>query len=118
MVHIEADQIVIATGGHPFIPDVVAHAGVDFHTSDTIMWIDELPASMVILGGGSVAAEFAHVFSSLGVQIHIVTKPRRWLETLSMRKSLGASLPKWRDNGTSTSAAPSPGFRRVPEVSP
>jgi len=81
-VHIEADQIVIATGGHPLIPDVVMRAGVDFHTSDTIMWIDELPASMVILGGGCVAAEFAHVFSSLGVQIHIVTKASTLLETL------------------------------------
>jgi hypothetical protein len=37
---------------------------------------------MVILGGGSVAAEFAHVFSSLGVQIHIVTKAPTLLETL------------------------------------
>jgi len=81
-VHIAADQIVIATGGHPSIPDVVENAGIEFHTSDTIMWIDKLPASMVILGGGSVAAEFAHVFSSLGVQIHIVTKASTLMETL------------------------------------
>jgi len=81
-VHIEADQIVIATGGHPSVPDVVENAGIDFHTSDTVMWIDKLPASMVILGGGSVAAEFAHVFSSLGVQIHIVTKASTLVETL------------------------------------
>jgi mycothione reductase len=81
-VHIEADQIVIATGGQPSIPEAVTRAGVDFHTSDTIMWIDQLPASLVILGGGSVAAEFAHVFSSLGVQIRIVTKASTLVETL------------------------------------
>ena len=80
--HIEADQIVIATGGHPSVPDVVTNAGVDFHTSDTIMWIDKLPSSLVILGGGSVAAEFAHVFSSFGVQIHIVTMASTLVETL------------------------------------
>jgi mycothione reductase len=80
-VRVEADQIVIATGGRPSIPAVVRNSGVDFHTSDTIMWMDELPASMVILGGGSVAAEFAHVFSSLGVDITVVTIASTLLET-------------------------------------
>ncbi|GAB3495582.1 mycothione reductase [Flexivirga sp.] len=71
---VTADQIVIATGAHSFVPEVVSQAGVPFHTSDTIMRIDELPASMVILGGGFIAAEFAHVFSALGVQVHIVNR--------------------------------------------
>jgi mycothione reductase len=79
---IEADQIVIATGGRPSVPEVVTNSGIGFHTSDTIMWIDELPASMVILGGGNVAAEFAHIFSSLGVEIHIVTVASTLVETL------------------------------------
>lgn len=55
-VRIEADQIVIAAGGRPSVPEVVTNSGIDFHTSDTIMWLDALPASMVILGGGYVAA--------------------------------------------------------------
>ncbi len=70
---IRAEQIVIATGGRPSIPDVVTKAGIDFYTSDTIMWIDTLPDSMGILGGGYVAAEGAHVFSSFGVEVTIVT---------------------------------------------
>ncbi len=81
-VHIAADQIVIATGGRPFVPAVVRSADVEFHTSDTIMWIEELPASMVILGGGYVAAELAHVFSSLGVDITLVTMAPSLVETL------------------------------------
>jgi mycothione reductase len=81
-VRIEADQIVIATGGRPSVPEVVTNSGIDYHTSDTIMWLDALPASMVILGGGYVAAEFAHVFSSLGVEIHIVTVAPTLLESL------------------------------------
>jgi mycothione reductase len=81
-VRIEADQIVIATGGRPSVPEVVTNSGIDFHTSDTIMWLEALPASMVILGGGYVAAEFAHVFSSLGVEIHIVTVASTLLESL------------------------------------
>ena len=71
------------------MPEVVTSSGIDFHTSDTIMWLDVLPASMVILGGGCVAAEFAHVFSSLGVEIHIVTVASTLLE-MPRRRNLEA----------------------------
>jgi mycothione reductase len=81
-VHIGADQIVLATGSRPSVPEIVVQSGITFYTSDTIMWIDELPSSMVILGGGHVAAEFAHVFSSLGVAIQIVTVGETLLEAL------------------------------------
>jgi mycothione reductase len=79
---IEAEQIVIATGGHPAIPPVVENAGVEFHTSDTILRLDTLPASMVILGGGYIAVELAHVFSSFGVDIHIVERAATLIEAL------------------------------------
>ncbi|AKU16229.1 mycothione reductase [Luteipulveratus mongoliensis] len=71
---VTADQIVVAAGGHANVPEVVQASGVPFHTSDTIMRIDELPASMVIVGGGFISAEFAHVFSALGVDVRIVTR--------------------------------------------
>ncbi len=64
---ITADRIVLATGSRPSIPDVVTASGVPFHTSDTIMRIDELPERIAILGGGYIATEFAHVFSAFGV---------------------------------------------------
>ncbi len=79
---IEAEQIVIATGGRPSVPPVVTASGVPFHTSDTIMRLDDLPASMVILGGGYVAVEFAHVFSSLGVGVHVVEMASSLLSAL------------------------------------
>ncbi|MDQ2812826.1 MAG: mycothione reductase [Actinomycetota bacterium] len=81
-VRISADRIVLATGARPVVPPVIADSGVGFHTSDTIMRIDELPARMVIVGGGYVAAEFAHVFSSLGVGISVVALAPRLLEAL------------------------------------
>ena len=76
---ITADRIVLATGARPVVPPAIAEAGVGFHTSDTIMRIDELPARMVIVGGGYVAAEFAHVFSALGVDVRLVTRGPRLL---------------------------------------
>ncbi|MFX0539204.1 mycothione reductase [Ornithinimicrobium sp. Y1847] len=74
---ITGDQIVIATGSRPTVPHVISEAGVSFHTSETVMRIDELPASMVIVGGGVIAAEFAHVFAALGVDITVVARSGR-----------------------------------------
>jgi mycothione reductase len=69
-----ADQIVLATGSRATVPDVVAESGVPFHTSDTIMRIDDLPESLVVLGGGFIAAEFAHVFSAFGVHTTVLAR--------------------------------------------
>lgn len=69
-----AEQVVIAAGSRAMVPDAIAHCGVDFHTSDTIMRIPELPRHLVIIGGGFVAAEFAHIFSSLGSQITLILR--------------------------------------------
>ena len=52
----------------------------DYHTSDTIMRIGDLPEHLVIVGGGFVAAEFAHVFSSLGTPCH-AGHPRQHIVT-------------------------------------
>jgi mycothione reductase len=78
---ITADRIVVATGARPAVPPVVAESGAAFHTSDTIMGIDELPASMVIVGGGYVAVEFAHIFSCLGVAVRMVEMAPRLIGT-------------------------------------
>jgi mycothione reductase len=71
---VTADQIVLATGARPVIPAPIAESGVSYHTSDTVMRLDELPASMIIVGGGYIAAEFAHLFSGLGVSVRVVSK--------------------------------------------
>lgn len=69
-----ADQVVIAAGSRPVAPPAVLECGVEYHTSDTIMRIAELPEHLVIIGGGFVAAEFAHIFSALGVRITLVIR--------------------------------------------
>lgn len=69
-----ASQVVIAAGARAMVPDAIAGCGVEVHTSDTIMRIPELPEHLVIIGGGFVAAEFAHVFSALGSRVTIVIR--------------------------------------------
>ncbi|OAN39623.1 mycothione reductase [Mycolicibacterium iranicum] len=69
-----ADQVVIAAGARATVPPAIRDCGVAHHTSDTIMRISDLPQHLVIVGGGFVAAEFAHVFSSLGTRVTIVLR--------------------------------------------
>ena len=71
---ITAEHVVIASGSRPQIPDVPGLDDVPFHTSDTVMRIDELPTRVLILGGGFVSAEFAHVFSAFGAHVSVVNR--------------------------------------------
>ena len=68
---ITGDQILLAAGARAEVPDFVTASGVSYYTSDNIMRIPQLPESLLILGSGFIAAEFAHVFSSLGVKVTI-----------------------------------------------
>ncbi|MGW7241610.1 mycothione reductase [Streptomyces sp. NPDC054804] len=76
---ITAETFVVAVGSRPVVPDIPGLDTVAFHTSDTIMRIDALPASMLVLGGGFIAAEFGHVFASFGVDVTIVQRGPRLL---------------------------------------
>ncbi|ADU00011.1 mycothione reductase [Mycolicibacterium gilvum] len=69
-----AEQVVIAAGARATVPQAILECGVPYHTSDTIMRISDLPEHLVIVGGGFVAAEFAHVFSALGSRVTIVLR--------------------------------------------
>jgi mycothione reductase len=71
---ITADRIVIAAGSRPVVPDLPGLGSVEFHTSDTVMRLPELPESMIIIGGGYIAAEFAHVFSAFGSSVTVLNR--------------------------------------------
>ena len=77
-----ADQLVLAAGSRPVLPDV---PGIDLprvHTSDTIMRIGELPRRIIILGGGYVACEFANIFSGLGSDVIQINRGPRLMKKL------------------------------------
>ena len=71
-LEVTADQMVIAAGARSLVPDVPGLADTPFCTSDDVMRLDELPDRLVILGGGFIAAEMAHVFDGLGSRVTIV----------------------------------------------
>ncbi len=76
---ITADQVVIATGSRPLLPDVPGLDTVPYVTSDTVMRIEALPRRMLVVGGGFVAAELAHVFSAFGSDVTLVNRSGRLL---------------------------------------
>ena len=71
---VRADRFVLAAGSRPAIPAVPGLAEVPYLTSDTVMRVDALPKSMIVLGGGYIAAEMSHIFGSLGTDVTIVSR--------------------------------------------
>jgi len=63
---ITARHILLATGGRPVLPQVdgIEHA----ITSNEMFLLDELPKSILIVGGGYIACEFAGIMNGLGVK--------------------------------------------------
>lgn len=78
-VTITADRVVIAAGSRAVVPDIEGIGSVEHHTSDTVMRIDEVPRRLGIIGGGFVAAEFAHIFSAFGSEVTVVNRSQRLL---------------------------------------
>ena len=64
---VTAKHILVAAGGHPVRPDLPnAELGM---VSDDIFHMEELPKSILIVGGGYIACEFACVLAGLGVDV-------------------------------------------------
>ena len=66
-------------GSRPLIPDLPGLSGVPYYTSDTIMRLESLPKSMIVLGCGYIGAEMSHIFGSLGTKITIVNRNQQLL---------------------------------------
>jgi glutathione reductase (NADPH) len=93
---LRARHILIATGGHAFVPDIPGRE-LGF-TSDEAFNLPALPRSILIEGGGYVALEFATVFAGLGVDTTVIYRGNRVLRGFDedIRVAMDAGL---RDNG-------------------
>lgn len=64
--------IIIATGAHPIVPDMLEPVRDLVHTHETIFELDGLPTAMAVLGAGPVGIELAQAFSRLGVAVTVI----------------------------------------------
>ncbi len=71
--------IIVATGTTPAVPPIDGLAGTPFWTNREAVEVEQLPPSLVILGGGAIGVEFAQVFARFGVQVTVVEGADRLL---------------------------------------
>lgn len=69
---LEADYILIATGSYPFHPNHIPFEGTRIHDSNSILRIKEFPSSMLIVGAGVIACEYATIYAAMGVKVLLV----------------------------------------------
>ena len=79
-VTISGRQVVIAAGARPMIPQIPGIDDVQVHTSDSIMRLDAVPEHLIVIGGGYIACELAHVFGAYGSKVSIVQRGLRLLQ--------------------------------------
>ena len=69
---LEAEKIILATGSEPARPSWLPFDSDRLMTSDEALHLTEMPASVLILGGGYIGCEFACILSQLGCQVTVV----------------------------------------------
>ncbi len=83
-----AKHILVATGSWPTVPDIPGRELAI--TSNEAFFLPELPASIIVVGGGYIALEFASIFNGLGVPTTLVYRGKRLLRGFDA--DLGARL--------------------------
>ena len=71
-IKLATGNIMIATGSIPFSVPGIEIDGRMVLSSDHILDLRELPASLAIIGGGYIGMEFATIFSNLGTKVHVL----------------------------------------------
>lgn len=70
----EYDNLLIATGARPLIPNV---KGSEYGlTNKDILKLDDIPEKLNIIGGGIIASEVANIFSTLGSEVNVIVRSK------------------------------------------
>lgn len=71
---LEYDNLLVATGARPFIPDV---PGKEYGlTNKDILKLDKIPEKLNIIGGGVIACEIANIYSTLGSEVNVLARSK------------------------------------------
>ena len=74
---IRTRAIIVATGARPFIPEVPGLTAIRYLHSDNVWELRELPARLLVLGGGPIGCELAQSFARLGSQVTLLDRAGR-----------------------------------------
>ena len=87
-----AKNIIISTGSSPMVFKGMPHDKKSVLTSDDILELEEIPSSLLIIGGGPIGVEFAYIFNALGCEVTVVEVMDEILPTND--KDIGKTLRK------------------------
>ena len=73
---VPAGKIIIATGARPAIPAIPGIETVPYLTSTTALALEELPRSLLVIGGGYIGDEIAQMFARAGVKVTLLCRSR------------------------------------------
>ncbi len=71
-MEIEADKIILATGSEPIQIPTIAFDGQTIISSKEALELQQIPKSMIIIGGGVIGCELACVYAAMGTRVTIV----------------------------------------------
>ncbi len=77
--NITSRMMFLCIGSKIIIPPIKGLDKVNYHTSDTVLELKQLPESVAIVGGGYIAAEYGHFFSSMGSKVTIIGRNPQFL---------------------------------------
>jgi NAD(P) transhydrogenase len=79
---LRGEVILIATGSTPYHPPEIPFDDKAIFDSDSILGMDRIPKSMIVVGGGVIGCEYASIFTALGVEVTLVDGRERLLPFL------------------------------------
>lgn len=95
--YVASKGIVIATGTQALVPPIPGLEGTPYWTNKEIVQVEELPESMVVLGGGVIGLELGQALSRFGVKVKIVEGQDRLLS--NFEPEVGDTLNETLTNG-------------------
>ena len=94
----KADNFIIATGSHPYLPKDIDFSHPRIYNSDTILEMEHTPLRLIIYGAGVIGCEYASIFAGLGVRVDLLNSRDRLLSFLDDEMSDALSYQFRRAN--------------------
>ena len=69
---LKAGKILVTTGASPWAPPIPGLAEAGYLDNESAMALEQLPASLIVIGGSAVGLELAQLFSRLGVRVTVL----------------------------------------------
>lgn len=92
---VTAPKLIITTGARPAIPSIPGIETIDYLTSTSALDLEDLPESLLVIGGGYIGAELAQVFARAGVEVTVVCRSR---VLPTAEPDIGAALTRYLED--------------------